>query len=115
MKIIVADSTGPFAENKEQAKKLRRTLIPALGKEEVELDFSGVAFATQSFIHALIAEALRTPDLDAVERITFRNCNESVRAIVEVVVSYSQDDWSSDVTTEDQIGDDASTSAHRAT
>lgn len=93
--ITVHDWVGTFAENKEQAKKLRtKVLLPALRKAEpITVDFVDVSIATQSFVHALIAEAIRCEDYDALDMISFAHCNQNIQAVIEVVVAYCQDDW----------------------
>jgi hypothetical protein len=95
VKITVSDWVGSFAENKEKAKRLRtKVLLPALcEREDVTIDFADVSIATQSFVHALIAEAIRSEEYDALDLISFANCNENVQAVIEVVVGYCQDDW----------------------
>lgn len=96
MKINLHDRVGTFAENKDTAKHLRVTsIVPALkrGDEEVILDFAGVSGTTQSFVHALIADAIRDPSLDALDHLVFEHCNEVVQAVIEIVVSYSQEEW----------------------
>ena len=49
--IVIYESAGSFAENKDLAREIRESSIkPALGNgEEVVLDFDGVTLATQSF------------------------------------------------------------------
>jgi hypothetical protein len=95
-RIAVSEAVGSFAESKETAKKLRlQTIIPAIQSgESVELDFAGVTLGTQSFIHALIADAVRLENPDGLDHLVFKNCNDGIRSIIEVVVSYCQDDWS---------------------
>ncbi|WP_425562077.1 STAS-like domain-containing protein [Microbacterium kribbense] len=58
------------------------------------LDFEGVSLATQSFVHALIAEAVRSETPAGLDHLVFKNCSSAVRSIIEVVISYAQDDWS---------------------
>lgn len=93
--ITVSAWVGSFAENKENAKRLRtKVLLPALCKgKAVTIDFADVSIATQSFVHALIAEAIRSEDYDALDMISFAHCNENIQAVIEVVVAYCQDDW----------------------
>ena len=52
---------GPVAEDKDRAKELReKRLLPALSEgRRVIVDFSAVATATQSFMHACLSEAVR--------------------------------------------------------
>jgi hypothetical protein len=90
----IADAIGDFAGDKDAAAAIRETkLKPAMAsREPVTLDFAGVELATQSFIHALISELVRSSDFDALESITFENCSASVRELIEIVVEYSQED-----------------------
>ena len=84
---------GSFAENKDLARDIRiNKIVPALNKdEEVTLDFDGVGSATQSFIHALISELIRTYGTEVLDNIAFKNCNETVRKIINIVVDYMQE------------------------
>ncbi len=83
---------GSFAENKDLARDLRREKItPAISKnQEVILDFDGVEATTQSFVHALISELIRVHGSDVLDLIIFKNCNETVRKIIDIVVDYMQ-------------------------
>lgn len=103
MNIVVVKDVGNFAENKDRARRLREgSIYPALRRgEEVVLDFAGVTGTTQSFVHALVSQAIRDPDVDALSHLVFENCNDVTRSVVEIVVSYSQDEWGS------EDGDDA--------
>jgi len=83
---------GSFAENKDIAKELRvKHLLPALeSKETVTLDFAGVEGATQSFIHALISDLIRSFGPEALDSIIFKNCNETIKKIIGIVAEYMQ-------------------------
>jgi len=80
-----------FAEDKDYAKQVRTDrLLPALERgEAVLLDFAGVSYATQAFVHALIGEALKKHGEPALDRLEFRNCSPQLRSLVELVVDYS--------------------------
>lgn len=93
MNIVVFDKVGAFAENKDIAREIRLTqIVPALeNKEEVILDFDRVDAVTQSFIHALISDILRKYGCDALDRMTFKSCNDTVKKIINIVVDYMQD------------------------
>ncbi|MDR3558481.1 MAG: STAS-like domain-containing protein, partial [Candidatus Pacebacteria bacterium] len=82
-----------FAENKDIAQSLRKEkIIPALEKgEEVTLDFVGVDSATQSFVHALISDVIRVLGGEIIDKISFKNCNETVKKIIEIVIDYMQE------------------------
>ena len=93
MKVIkLFPKTGVFAENKDIARDLRiEKLTPILEKNgEITLDFEGVESATQSFIHALISELIRSFGNEILGNIYFKNCNKSVKEIINIVVDYMQ-------------------------
>lgn len=88
---------GSFAGDKDAAASLRDSvLLPGLSKSKsVTLDFDGVELATQSFMHALLAQAVRE-DPSSLEHIEFKNCNEDIQALIEIVVDYAQEDFAVD-------------------
>ena len=89
--ISIKPVAGGFAEDKDVAASLReRQIRPALAAgDRVVLDFAGVRVATQSFIHAVISEVLRTHGESVLNRVTFKGCSKAVRGIIETVVQYS--------------------------
>lgn len=91
--IHIKDEAGVFAENKDVAQRLReQTILPNLRKgKEVTLDFTEVEGATQSFVHALISEAIREFGPDVLDHIIFKACNDTVRQIVTIVIDYMQE------------------------
>jgi len=93
MEIKIVTIAGSFAENKDSARDIRLTkIIPALeNNEEITLNFEGVEGATQSFIHALISDVMRKYGTEALDKISFKNCNETVRKIIGIVVDYMQE------------------------
>src|SRR5215472_3205302 len=88
--VAIGRAVGSFAEDKDVAAQIReKHVLPAVqGAGTVELDFTGVDLATQSFIHALIAQPLRVGGEPALKRIIFKGCSKPVRGIVETVVQY---------------------------
>lgn len=90
--IEIFSHTGKFAENKDVAKELRiKKLMPNLEKgHKVTIDFVNVESTTQSFIHALISDSIRKFNIDILDKIEFKNCNERVKIIIEIVVDYMQ-------------------------
>jgi hypothetical protein len=84
---------GDFAEDKDQAATIREQDIrPVLaGGGKVVLDFAGISLATQSFVHALISDLLRTGGERILDKLEFHGCVPSVRGIIETVVQYSLD------------------------
>jgi hypothetical protein len=89
--IIVASGSNGFAENKDEARAVRlSTVLPAITSgRAVVLDFRGVRYATQSFVHALIAEAIQKYGESALDYMEFRNCSPQVKSVIELVVDYS--------------------------
>ena len=84
---------GSFASNKDIAKEIRTNeIIPTLErKEEVIIDFEGVDGATQSFVHALISEAMQKFGAGILlHQLSFKSCNEKVQAIITIVTEYMQ-------------------------
>jgi hypothetical protein len=90
--IKIKERAGSFAEDKDIAAKIRESeIMPALKKSyKVRLDFSGVDGATQSFIHALISNLIRSMGANILDDIEFKNCNATVKSVVEIVSEYSQ-------------------------
>lgn len=90
--IRIYKSVGAFAENKDIARDIRlERIVPALKKgQDVVLDFHGVEGATQSFIHALISQVIRDNGPPVLDKVAFKDCNETVRKIIEIVVDYMQ-------------------------
>ena len=92
MEIKIYDRLGAFAENKDIAKEIRiNNILPALKKEDVTLDFENVQSATQSFIHALISDVIRKRGIKILDNIYFKNCNKTIKKIIEIVIEYMQD------------------------
>ncbi|MBQ3280451.1 STAS-like domain-containing protein [Candidatus Saccharibacteria bacterium] len=92
-KIKIKEIAGEFCENKDIAKKIREEyILPSLAaNEQVELDFEGVTGVTQSFIHAVIAEAIRQFPNTFYELVIFKNCPDLVKTIIEIVSEYMQE------------------------
>ena len=91
--IKIFEHTGDFAENKDIARDLRKDVIePELkAGNKIEIDFFGVPSATQSFIHALISQTIRTYGVEILDKVIFKNCSEKIKTIIRIVVEYVQD------------------------
>lgn len=91
--IKMLDLVGEFAENKDIARVIRlNQLLPALAEgRAVTFDFLGVKGATQSFIHALVSDALRKfPDV-VYDNVFYKNTNEEIQKIITIVYRYMQE------------------------
>ena len=84
---------GDYGENKDIARKIRlETILPCLEKEEdIIIDFKNVTGATQSFIHALLADPIRKYPEIVFNKITFKNCSDNVKVVIEIVEEYMQE------------------------
>lgn len=91
--VNVVERAGEFAENKDTARSIREEVIaPALIRgESVVVDFDGVHLTTQSFVHAMLSDLIRRMGPEVFDVIEFRNCNDVVQSLVEIVAEYSQD------------------------
>jgi len=91
--IKIYDFAGAFAENKDVAREIRiKHITPFIEKkEELILNFEGVTGATQSFIHALISNVIREHGSECLEYINFKQCNETIKKIISIVVEYMQE------------------------
>lgn len=85
---------GSFAEDKDKAKKIRQGILwPNIkAQKNIVIDFTRVEDATQSFIHALLSELIRETRGEALDLIYFKNCNETVKKIINIVVDYMTGD-----------------------
>ncbi len=92
MIVPIKDLAGDFAEDKELAAVLREDIRrQILEGKEVVVDFSGVDLTTQSFVHVLISDILRRQGESALDLISFKDCAESVKSVIRMVVGYSLD------------------------
>lgn len=91
--IRIFEKTGAFAENKDTARDIRlQEIIPSLEKQEpITLDFAGVNSTTQSFVHALISDAIRKHGVNSLDEISFKSCNKNIQQIIKIVVEYMQE------------------------
>lgn len=91
--IKLFNKVGTFAENKDIAKEIRlKSLVPALKKgENIILDFEKIDGATQSFVHALISDLMRIFGNEVLDKIKFKSCNDTVKAIISMVTDYMQE------------------------
>lgn len=93
IEIKLVSLVNSFAENKDIARDIRiNKILPAIEKgEEVTLDFEKVDGATQSFVHALISDLIRKYGSEILDKIYFKNCNETVKKIINIVIEYMQE------------------------
>jgi hypothetical protein len=90
-RIVLRPGANRFAEDKEEARQIRlEQVMPGLERgESIVLDFKNVSHATQSYIHALIGEALQKHGESVLQSIEFKNCSDALRSVIELVVDYT--------------------------
>lgn len=89
IEVKIFPKTGNFAEDKDTARHLsEKIILQVKNNNEVILDFSNVEQTTQGFIHVLISEAAWQFGPNVFEKIQFKNCNEKVKTIIELVADY---------------------------
>ncbi len=89
---------GSFAENKDTAQRLRvECILPMLNENKnIILDFTGVETMTQSFTHALISDLIRKYNHEFFDRISFKNCDPTVKRVIKIVTEYMQRSYKSE-------------------
>jgi hypothetical protein len=76
--------------SRHNGKILREKVEPfILDNKKVSLDFEGINLVTQSFIDEVLGVLIRKKGPIVTSQIKFKNCNESVKGVVKLVVSYS--------------------------
>jgi hypothetical protein len=80
-----------IAEDKDAARAAREgILLPAVRSgKSVTIDFGQTEAATQSFIHALIAQAIQELGEEALNLMRFSNCSHDVQELIITVVDYT--------------------------
>lgn len=90
-RIVLKPGANRFAEDKEEARRIRlERIMPSLERgDDVVLDFRNLSYATQSYIHALVGEALQKHGEPALSKLEFKNCSPALRSVIELVVDYT--------------------------
>jgi len=88
---LVVVTVKDFEEDVEEAAKLREELILPMIAEGtmVVLDFAGVKFATQSFVHALMYKVIRDGQ-QIGSTLSIAGCSNSTREAVMAVAAYAK-------------------------
>lgn len=90
MRIEVSELCGHFAENKDFAREIRKTVKDWINQDGlIILDFKDVDSSTQSFIHALISEIFRLKGESMLDQFEFKNCNDALKSLITTVINYS--------------------------
>jgi len=91
--ILIYERTGNFAGNKDIARDIRlNEILPYIEKEDIiVLNFNRVESATQSFIHALISDVIRTYGATVLEKLLFKDCDSKIQKVISIVSEYMQE------------------------
>jgi hypothetical protein len=83
-----------FFGTRQIAKDIRQRVerLLQLGLSEIVIDFTGVK-VSQSFADELIGVLIMRQTPAVLERLTFKGCAESVRAVLEFVVADRYDEY----------------------
>jgi uncharacterized protein DUF4325 len=93
---VLCMSVREFAEDVETAAVRRdQSIIPTLRKGEIViLDFEGLSFVTQSFVHALLYKVFR--DAPAAQHgLSFARCTDATKEAIFAVSAYAKADETS--------------------
>jgi hypothetical protein len=84
-----AIEVGPFIEDVGRARQVKQErILPTLANGGMLiLDFAGVRFATQSFVHALLSDVFK--ERSSVASLSFRNCSRATEEAIRAVAAYS--------------------------
>ena len=83
----------PFLGTRFAARQLREQVEVLLAQaSEVELNFTGVSIS-QSFADELVGMLLLVHTPAVLERLVFKNCSDSVKAVIEFVVADRYDEY----------------------
>lgn len=88
---MIVINVKEFEENVDQAATIRdSTVTPALKSGKmIVLNFAGVPFATQSFVHALMYKIIRDC-MEIASSLSIANCSESTREAILTVAGYAK-------------------------
>jgi hypothetical protein len=83
----------PFLDTRLFARQLREQVEEFLAQtREVELNFTGVNIS-QSFADELVGVLLLTHSPEVLDRLVFKGCSDSVKAVIEFVVADRYDEY----------------------
>ncbi|KIG12629.1 hypothetical protein DB30_01194 [Enhygromyxa salina] len=90
-RVKIDSDNGKFAMDRGRATALAQDQILPLLRlgAKVELDFTGVAKATQAFCHALIVPLLRSGGANVLGRLQFVGCSPRTRSPICFAVNYA--------------------------
>jgi len=80
---------GKFALSRDRALAIAEENAPRLAAgAKIELDFTGIAKATQAFCHALLVTLLRSGGDDALSRLRFIGCSRHTQAPIRFAANF---------------------------
>jgi len=86
--------TRVFHGSRASGQQLRFEIEEALNRyDRVTLDFAGVGVATQSFIDEAIGVLILQFGPNVLQRLSFKNCNDDVKAVLSYVAGTRSEDY----------------------
>ena len=93
--IRVVELTGGAPGNRYSGAQARAAIEGALARNDsCAVDFAGIDSVTQSFADEAVGVLVRGRGPDVLDSLTFLHCVPAVRDVLEFVVDYSGQFWS---------------------
>ena len=94
IKLGLPEQTRVFHGSRASGQQLRLEIEEALnGSDRVTLDFAGVGVVTQSYIDEAIGVLILQFGPNILQRLSFKNCNEDVKAVLNYVAGTRSEDF----------------------
>lgn len=78
--------------SRHSGKLLREKIEGHLfGKTPVTVDFGDINLITQSFADEFVGVLVRRDGVSILSNLKFKNCNDSIKDVIRLVVSYSEE------------------------
>lgn len=95
IKLGHSEQARVFHGSRASGQQLRLDIEEALNaNDRVTLDFDGVGVVTQSFIDEAIGVLILQFGPNILKRLSFKNCNEDVKAVLNYVAGTRCEDYS---------------------
>lgn len=94
IKLGLSEKARVFHGSRATGQQLRFEIEEALNaNDRVTLDFAGVGVVTQSYIDEAIGVLILQFGPGVLQRLSFKNCNEDVKAVLNYVAGTRSEDF----------------------
>jgi len=94
IKLGLSEKARVFHGSRAAGQQLRFEIEDALNAHDrVTLDFSGVGVVTQSYIDEAVGVLILQFGPSVLQRLSFKNCNEDVKAVLNYVAGTRSEDY----------------------